>query len=322
MEARVREAGGDAREVERRAQEHLLHRAPARVVVLTAAGGVAEAHAGEQRAADARVLRDQHVAVAQEDVADVALLHQEAEAVAGQRVGREVEVPLEEVDEPRGEARGLPEPLHAREERIPHLPGDRDHARVHVGSHRADRPLPVGARPDLVALGGGARVADRGGLAVPAGLDDEPLAGGEAAHVDAAAQRGHDRRRVAALDPGPAQRGLERLAPLQHDLDGLGGRRSRRDLGRLGHRGRDGLARGHGEADHPQGEQDGGGQEAVGAPHGLSARIPRVSRYAPYLVNRRALAITSGIRSWAGITPSEPPAQSRSVKRLTGSPPQ
>jgi hypothetical protein len=84
VEARVRETGGDAREVERGAQEHLPHRAPARIVVLAAARGVAEGDAGEQRAPDARVLRDQHVAVAQEEVADVALLHQEAEAVAGQ----------------------------------------------------------------------------------------------------------------------------------------------------------------------------------------------------------------------------------------------
>jgi hypothetical protein len=55
---------------------------------------------------------------------------------------------------------------------------------------------------------------------------------------------------------------------------------------------------------------------------GSSGRPLFEPAYAPYLVNRSAFAITSGIRSWAGITPSEPPAQSRSVNRLTRSAPQ
>src|SRR3989304_590285 len=122
MTARMGEAGGDAGEVERGAQEHLPHRAPGSVVVLPPPTAVLPSHAREQRAAGARVLRDQDVAVAQERVADVALLHEEAEAVTRQRVGREVEVPLEEGDEPRGEAGRLAATLDPGEEGAGHLP--------------------------------------------------------------------------------------------------------------------------------------------------------------------------------------------------------
>ena len=48
--------------------------------------------------------------------------------------------------------------------------------------------------------------------------------------------------------------------------------------------------------------------------------VPRPQ--APNLVRRRALAITSGIRCWAGIVPRLPPAQARSVKAVAPSAPQ
>src|SRR5262249_62084062 len=49
----------------------------------------------------------------------IALLHEKPEAVAGQRVSGEVEVPLEEAEEPGGERGALSQPLHAHEERVP-----------------------------------------------------------------------------------------------------------------------------------------------------------------------------------------------------------
>ncbi len=52
-------------------------------------------------------------------------------------------------------------------------------------------------------------------------------------------------------------------------------------------------------------------------PERILGPIPKRGPYAPYLVKRSALAISIGMRSCAGITPSEPLAQSRSVNRLT-----
>src|SRR5438046_337966 len=56
------------------------------------------------------------------------------------------------------------------------------------------------------------------------------------------------------------------------------------------------------------------GAEAVALPTGPS--------YAPNLVSRSALAITSGIRWWDGRMPRLPAAHARSVKAVTGSAPQ
>ena len=56
--------------------------------------------------------------------------------------------------------------------------------------------------------------------------------------------------------------------------------------------------------------------------NGLRREASDLSRQAPNLVRRRALAITSGMRCWAGITPRLPAPQARSVKAVTTSAPQ
>src|SRR5881296_2900861 len=69
------------------------------------------------------------------------------------------------------------------------------------------------------------------------------------------------------------------------------------------------------------------GEEAVERPRrnvlGAEAvALPTGSSYAPNLVSRSALAITSGIRWWDGRMPRLPAAHARSVKAVTGSAPQ
>src|SRR5438093_6131946 len=81
MRARVGEAGRDARELERRPQEALAEGLPRRVVVAEARRAL-EPDAGERLPA-AGVLRHQDPAVVDESLTGVALLDEQAEAVAG-----------------------------------------------------------------------------------------------------------------------------------------------------------------------------------------------------------------------------------------------
>src|SRR5207237_9481748 len=75
-----------------------------------------EPHAG-QRASTARVLHGQDAAIGDEGVAGVALLDEESEAITAARVGREVEVGLEDVDEREHELWRRPDLVYRLEDR-------------------------------------------------------------------------------------------------------------------------------------------------------------------------------------------------------------
>src|SRR5262249_57571950 len=112
------------------------------VVVGEARDALVEPDAGE-RLAPALVLRDEDPAVVDEGVAGVALLDQQAEAVAGARVGGEIEVRGEDVDESDHQSRRLAGLLDRVEERALH---DAAHGLdPHVGNRlgAADAPAPA-----------------------------------------------------------------------------------------------------------------------------------------------------------------------------------
>ena len=114
MRPGVGEARCDARELERRLEEALPQRLPRQIVVSEACRPL-EADAAE-RLAPARVLGDQDSAVVDEVVARVALLDQETKAVPGARVGGEVEVRGENLDQLEHEPGRLAGPLDRIEE--------------------------------------------------------------------------------------------------------------------------------------------------------------------------------------------------------------
>src|SRR2546427_12287391 len=131
---RVGEARGDAGELERRLEEALPERLAGQVVVSVARRPL-EPHAGE-RLAPARVLGDEDPAVVDEVVARVALLDQETKAVPGARVGGEVEVRGENLDQVEHEPRRLAGPLDRVEQRA-----------LHCAAHDLDPNLGDGLGP-------------------------------------------------------------------------------------------------------------------------------------------------------------------------------
>src|SRR6516165_3570633 len=171
MRARVGEARSDARELERRLEDALAQRVAVEVVVREARDPLVEPYAGERLAA-ALVLGDEDPAVIDEGVAGVALLDQQAEPVAGARVGGEIEVRGEDVDQPEHQAGRLTGLLDRVEERPLH---DAAHG---LDTQVGDRLGPADAPATLRGAGGerepGARlVADLHRLApdVPGDLD-------------------------------------------------------------------------------------------------------------------------------------------------------
>ena len=134
MRPGVGEARGDARELERRLEEALPQRLPRQIVVSEACRPL-EADAAE-RLAPARVLGDQDSAVVDEVVAGVALLDQETKAVPGARVGGEVEVRGENLDQVEHEPRRLAGPLDRVEQRA-----------LHCAAHDLDPNLGDGLGP-------------------------------------------------------------------------------------------------------------------------------------------------------------------------------
>src|SRR5439155_6265058 len=141
MRARVREAGRDARELERRPEEALAQRLAGRVVVPVARRAL-EPDAGQYPAA-ARVLGHQDPAVVDEGVTGVALLDQQAEAVAGARVGGEVEVRGEHVDQLQHQPRRLARAFDRVEERTLHHTAHGFDPQVGHRFRAADPPGPV-----------------------------------------------------------------------------------------------------------------------------------------------------------------------------------
>ena len=227
MRARVREAGRDARELERRPEEALAQRLAGRVVVPVARRAL-EPDAGQYPAA-ARVLGHQDPAVVDEGVTGVALLDQQAEAVAGARVGGEVEVRGEHVDQLQHQPRRLAGAFDRVEERTLHHTAHGFDPQVGHRFRAADPPDPVhrpgGEREPRARL-----VPDLDRLLPEVQHDPDGRAGTKHPEVGAVAPElrsevvGHARLEAAARDHA-----RERIARLHGDLAGFGRKRRARD---------------------------------------------------------------------------------------------
>ena len=271
MVARVGVAGGDARVVERRAQEHLLDGAALGVVVGGPRPRHLERHAGQRAPAPALVLGDQDPAVAGERALRVALLHEQPEPVAGQRLRREVEVRLEDADEEGGQERGLAEPVHRGKEGALHGAPDGDDARLDRRQNLLGPPARV-ARPDLVALEQRPAVGQAEDAAVLGAPDEELLGGTKPPEVDQAAEaQPHQGRRL----PGktqPSEGALERVAAPDRRLGYADGRHGDEVAERRGRR-------------HDRGNPEGEGERAARGGHDDptayqdSRRAPRGERF-------------------------------------------
>jgi hypothetical protein len=224
------------------------------VVVGGAALPVGEGHRREGGAAGGPILGDEDVAVAEELASAAALLHEEPEAVAGEGVGGEVEVPLEEPHECGGEGGALTQSVHAREERVRQPSAHRGDPRLHGDTHRLHAPAVRRSR-HLVALDWRPPIGDGSGVLL-ARCHDQPLAGSETPEIHNAPEPGDDLGGVGTGEAAAAQRRLQGLAAPEEDLYGGGGsggnvlRRAHRE-GRRGIDGRRGPA-----------EEAGGGEAA------------------------------------------------------------
>src|SRR5207253_5776578 len=143
MRARVREARGDARELEWRLQEALAKRIAGQIVVREARHALLEPDARERLDA-ARVLGNEDPAVVDEGVARIALFDQQAEAIAGAGVSREIEVRGEDLYEGEHESSRLAGPLEGVEQGPLHDAAHGLDAQVGNRLGPADSPSPVG----------------------------------------------------------------------------------------------------------------------------------------------------------------------------------